>query len=126
MQIAVSLLGLLLIILAIRFGIYAVVIASVSNTTLAFIIIAFFTGRQIQLSVYQQIKAVLLNFLISALVAVAVYWLFSLVNWHYIVVIVLGFLSYASLYIILQYLFGGPSMKIVTSIVKEKIIRKNK
>lgn len=126
LQIAVSLLGLLLIILAIRFGIYAVVIASVSNTTLAFIIIAFFTGRQIQLSVYQQIKAVLLNFLISALVAVAVYWLFSLVNWHYIVVIALGFLTYASLYLLFQYLVGGASMKILVSIVKDKIARKNK
>ena len=113
LQIAVSLLGLILIFCAIRFGIYAVVIASVLNMTLSFVIIAYYTGRQIKLSVYQQINAVLSNFLISTLVAIFIYWLFSLVNWHYIVVIALGFLSYASLYIIMQYLLGGASMKLL-------------
>jgi O-antigen/teichoic acid export membrane protein len=126
LQISVCLTGLLLIVGAIPFGIYTVVIASVLNSTLAFIIIAFFTGRQIKLSVYQQIKTVLPNFLISAVVAVFIYWLFSLVDWHFIVVIALGFLSYALLYIIFQYLVGSASMKIVVSIVKDRIAHKNK
>ena len=126
LQIAVSLLGLLLIFCAIRFGIYAVVIASVLNMTLSFVIIAYYTGRQIKLSVYQQIKAVLSNFLISALVAIFIYWLSSYVNWHYMLVIVFGFISYATLYIIIQYLFGGTSTKMVVSILQNRIIWKNK
>lgn len=126
LQLAVSLLGLILIFSVMRFGIYVVVIASALNSILAFIIIAFFTGCHIQLPVFQQIKAVLPNFLISALVAIFIYWLFSLVNWHYIAVIALGFLSYASLYLLFQYMVGNASMKIVVSIVKDRIVHKNK
>lgn len=126
LQISVCLLGLCLIVSAIHFGIYAVVIASVLNSTLSFMIIAFFTGRQIQLSFCRQIKAVLLNFIIAASVAISVYWLFSYANWHHLLVIVLGFLSYAVFYIILQHLFGGTSTKMIITIVQKRIIQKNK
>lgn len=126
LQISVCLLGLFLIISAIPFGIYAVVVASVLNSTLSFMIIAFFTGRQIQLPLCRQIKAVFLNFIIAALVAISVYWLFSYVNWHYVLVILIGFLSYAALYLLLQYMFGGTSTKMVVSIIQNRIIQKNK
>lgn len=126
LQIVICLFGLIMIVNAIRFGIYAVVVASVLNTTISLIIIAYFTGRRIQLSFFRQIKAVSLNFLISALVAISIYWMFSFVNWHYLVVIFLGLLTYVVAYIVLQYMFGGASAKLIVSIVYNRIIRKDK
>lgn len=121
LQIAVCILGLTLIICTIRFGIYAVVVSSVLNSVLSALIILYFTGKQIQLPIREQLGAVIFNLFLSAIVAIATYWLFSLVSWHDIVKLVLGFLLFVVLYLSLQYLLGGSSFKLVFAVIKSRI-----
>lgn len=126
LQVFVCIVGLVLIVCAIPLGIYAIVIASVLNSIFGMAIILFFTGRQIQLSLLRQLKNISFNFITSALVAIATYWLFSLVTWHFIIELTMGFLTFITLYIILQYTLGGSSMRIVMSLVQGRIQLKNK
>lgn len=121
LQILVSVLGLSLTIAAIPLGIYAVVTASVLNSTIGCLIIVFFTGRQIQLHLSRQIKAVLLNFISSAVVAAVVYYLFSLVTWNVFVELVLGLFAFVSLYLAVQLLIDGSTVKMVYNVVRSKI-----
>lgn len=121
LQVVACVLGLTLSFCAIHFGIYAVVVSTVLNSVLSLLIILYFAGSQIQIHIREQMGAVFLNFVLSAFVAIATYWLFSLVSWHNIVEMVLGFLLFAVLYLSLQYLLGGSSFKIVFMVVKSRI-----
>lgn len=119
--VTVCILGIILVFCAIHFGIYAVVISSVLTSVLSLLIILYFTGRQIQLPIREQLGAVAFNLFLSAIVAITTFWLFSLVSWHDIVEIILGFLLFVVLYLSLQYLLGGSSFKLVLTVVKSRI-----
>lgn len=127
LQITVSALGVLLTICAIPLGIYAVISSSVLNSVIGLMIIVLFSGRQIQLHLSQQIKAVLLNFVSSAIVAAIVYYIFSLVTWQVFIELLFGFMAFVALYLSVQLLFDGATVKLIISVVKNKIrINKSK
>ena len=127
LQITVSALGVLLTICAIPLGIYAVISSSVLNSVIGLMIIVLFSGRQIQLHLSQQIKAVLLNFVSSAIVAAIVYYIFSLVTWHVFIELLFGFMAFVALYLSVQLLVDGATVKLIISVVKNKIrINKSK
>ena len=104
-QVLVCVVGFLLIVLAIPFGIYAVVIVVAINSVLASLIVMRFSGKHIDLNIIQQVKAVFFNFVISAIVGVLVFGLFSFVSWSVFIVLPSAFVLFAIIYLSIHYIF---------------------
>lgn len=114
-QIAVSVIGLLLIALAIPFGIIAVVVSVALNSIVAMMIVVCYAGKYIQMNLYQQLYEVFLNLILSLLVGIFVYWLFSQVSLCVLIMLPLAFLFYAIVYFFAHYLIGSSSYKMTSS-----------
>lgn len=116
-QVFVTVLGFLFIVLAIPLGIYAVVIMVAINSVVGSLIVMGFTGKYIRLHIFHQLKAVLINFAISAITGILVLWLFSYVDWNEYILLPSAFLSFVLAYVSLHFIFKTVSYKMVMSVV---------
>lgn len=116
-QIAVCIIGLLLIVMAIPYGIYAVVISVALNSIIGMLIVACHAGSGIEMNLFQQLREVFLNLAISLLVGILVYWLFSFVSLHALLLLPLAFVVYFTLYFMLHYFIKSQPYMMVSSVL---------
>ncbi len=124
LQVLICIVGLTLIILSIPFGIYALVVSTALNSMIGMLITLYLVSRLIKFSVFTQLKAVSMNFVLSSSIAVAVYLLFSFFTLNIIVELLLGFIAFAGLYLALQCIFGGLSTSIIIPVLKNNLYKK--
>lgn len=114
-QIAVCFIGLLLILLAIPYGIYVVVISVALNSIVGMLIVAYYGGSGIDLNMFRQLRAVSLNLILSLSVGVIVYWIFSFLSLHVLFLLPLAFFVYSTLYFSSHYIIKSQPFQIVSS-----------
>ena len=125
-QIVVCVVGLLFIMLAIPFGIYAVVVMVALNSVISSLIVMCFSGRHINLNIYCQIKEVLYNFILSGITGILAYIVFSDVNWNEFLLLPVAFVFFVIVYITTHYLLRTTSYKMISLLLMEYINKRIK
>lgn len=116
-QIAVCAIGITLILVSIKFGIFAVVMSVSISAILGMIIVAFFSGPYINLNLFKQTKCVFLNLIISLATAAFIYWVVSCFNFTPLFQLILSLLCYTVLYLFIHYFFHTHSFSLVKVIL---------
>lgn len=117
-QIAVCLIGLLLIAISIHFGIIAVVVSVALNSIIGMLIVCAFAGYSISLSVFAQLKDISLNLLLSLFTGGLVYWLSTYVTLPPYILLCTAFIVYMMIYILLHIVLQSSSFKTVMQTAK--------
>ncbi len=116
-QLVGCVIGLILIVISIQFGIYAVVISVAINSIIGMLIQVVFGSYYIGLKLFGMLKYVWLNFFLSIIVGGLVYWGFLEVSLPPFLLLVLGLFCYSLIYWGVNSLIGNNSYKIVKSVV---------
>lgn len=120
-QVIACAVGMLLIFISIPLGINAVVSVVALNSIIGLIIVGWFTGRYIQLSLIHQIKAVLVNLVLSLIAGTLCYFMFNKVLWSPILILLSSFVLFCTTYLILHFLFKTPSLEIAKALLTNHI-----
>ena len=112
------LLGFLLIMVVLPYGIFYVVGVAAFNQILSYVIVTFMSGRKIGYGIFIQMKDTFMN-LFAAVISGCVAVLLSLhIHWHEFILIVVMLMIYISLYLLIHVFFRSMSSKIVFSVIK--------
>lgn len=117
-QIVVSLIGLLLIFVSIKFGIIVVVISVALNSIIGMLVVSYFAGLSINLNVFIQLRDVALNLIFSLLTGVIVYWLSTFVSLHPLALLSASFFVFSVIYMLFHIVFKSSSYKTVMTTAK--------
>lgn len=112
--------GLILITVGLFFGIWGLMFAWIADMFTHFFINAFSLGRLIGYGIGAQIKDVYPQYLLAIFVGVGVYYGTSLLQIHYIYLMILQIIVFLSFYMILSYLFRLKGFQIYYKIILEK------
>ena len=123
-QIAVCIVGIVLIMASIKMGIFAVVMSVSISSIIGMIIVTFFSGPYIELNLLKQLKCVFLNLMISLMVGALVYWGVSYFDLIPLVLLILSVLCYAVVYLIIHYILQTCSYGLVKMILVSYINQK--
>ena len=121
-QVFVTVIGFLFIVLAIPFGIYAVVIMVAINSVVGSLIVMGFSGRYIKLDIFHQIKCLLLNLIISTITGLLILWLFSDKDCGVMIILPSALVSYSAIYLFVHYLLKTSSYKLCMTVVHNKFL----
>lgn len=116
-QMIVCVIGLLLLVFAIPFGIYAVVISVALNSIIGMIIVASYAGSYINTNLFQQLREVIMNLLLSLTIGALIYWLFSLVSLHALLLLPLAIIVYFVSYFSVHHIIKSQSYTMVMSVL---------
>lgn len=103
-QLIKRLIGLVLIIFSVNYGIEAMLWAIASFYYICFIINMFVSKKLINYNIIEQIKDIGLTYTISVAIGILVFYLFSLLNLSNIVALLLQTTTYISLYLLFSYI----------------------
>ncbi len=120
-QLTKRLIGIGLIIWGVRFGIRGLLWAVTSVGYISFIINALINGRLIHYGIGRQIADVGLCFIMSALLAVAVYFLGTLIPLHEFIVMAIQIVLFSGGYILCSKLFKFEGYYTFAEILKSKL-----
>lgn len=124
-QVIEKIIGIIFLILSVRFGMSGLLIANVILEYLFFIINAIVTNKSIHYSIWEQIRDLLPNYLLSILLGILVYFGFTFLKIPNIVHFILEFFVYSLTYIGLSWLFRFKSFYVYKEIIISKV-KKNK
>ena len=124
-QVVKRLIGIGLIFLGVRFGIYGLLWAVTSVGYISFIINAFVNKKLINYGIWSQIKDVGFCYLLSALLAAAVYFGGQLLPFHPYIVMVMQIIAYIALYWLISVIFKMEAYGTYKEIVFQKLRMKN-
>lgn len=120
-QLTKRLIGIGLIFLGVRFGIYGLLWAVASVGYICFIINAIVNKKLINYGIWSQVKDVGFCYLLAALIAVAVYFGGQLLPWHPYWVMIVQIVAYALLYWLASVVFKMEGYETYKGILVEKI-----
>lgn len=123
-QIISCVIGLLLIIISISIGIYAVVAMVALNSIIGMLIVSYYAGQYINLNVYNQLKEVSFNLFLSLIIGVIVYAVFNGCGIHPLLLLPMAFLLFVFLYLFTHYILRSNSYKMVSSIILSHYMNK--
>ena len=133
LQVIKRIVGIILIILSVYFGIVGLLIARVIIEYLFFIINALVTKKAIKYAVIEQIKDILPNYILSLVTGVLTYLLFQHIHFTFLIDrinnllhIISSFLIFTSFYILISNLFKFEAFIIYKNIIKQKLSKKGK
>ena len=121
LQIIKRIIGIILILLSIHFGMSGLLIANVIIEYVFYIINATVTNKVINYSLWEQTKDLLPNFILSIVIGLLVYFLFTFISLPNILIILLEFLIYSILFISISALFKFKSFLIFKDIIVSKL-----
>ncbi len=125
-QIVVSLIGLLLIIISIKFGIIAVVVSVALNSIIGMLVVSYFAGISINLNIFVQLRDVVLNLILSLLTGVIVYWLSTFVSLNPFALISVALVVFIVIYMLFHIVIKSSSYRIVMATVKAYYQQRNR
>ncbi len=117
-QVAVCVIGLLLIFMAIPYGIYAVVIMVAANSVIGMIIVICFAGKHIGFDVLQQLRTISQNLILSVIAGAVSYLLFSYVSWSELLLIPVSFVVYVIVYLMEHFFIKSKSLSLLSTTVE--------
>lgn len=123
-QIAVCVIGIVLIMASIKMGIFAVVMSVSISSIIGMVIVTVFSGPYIELNLFKQLKCVFLNLIISLAAGAFVYWVVSFWNLTPLVLLIVSFLCYAVVYLLVHYILHTQSFGLVKVILISYINQK--
>ena len=116
-QIVVCFWGLLFVFISIPVGIYAVVVMVAINSIIGFCLVALFTGKHVDLSLLNQIKEVMANFLISFVAGAVSFIILKDSQFNVIIQLLAAIAIFSATYFLLHYLFKSKPYLMVTNVV---------
>ena len=123
-QVLVCCIGILLIIAAIPFGIQLVVWTVALSSIIGLLLVVLFSGKQIDLGLFKQIKAVSVNFIFSLIAGIACYLVFHNLTWNVFALLLISFIAFVAVYLLLHYLVRSSSLSIVISAIAGSICKR--
>ena len=120
-QLSKRLIGIGLIIAGFQFGIYGLLWAVTSVGYISFIINAFVNKKLIRYGIWRQMGDVGFCYLLSALLAVAVYFGGQLLPFHPYIVMAVQIVAYVALYWLISVLFKMEAYETYKEIIAQKI-----
>ena len=117
-QVFSILLGFLLIILALRYGIFYVVGVVAFNQVLSYVIVSIMSGSRIGYSILTQIKDTLMNFMVAVISGVISIYISSHFHWHAFILVIVMLMIYFIFYLSIHVVLRSMSSRIVFTIVK--------
>lgn len=121
LQVLTAILGLLIVLSVMCFGVMSVVGAIVFNSFLFLVIVCYNSGKQIDYSVWCQIKDVSMNFLISVLLGLLFFKFSQDLHWNYIVLIVVMSILYSVAYLTIHYMLKTTSFALIKNVFENHI-----
>ena len=123
-QLVKRLIGIGLIFLGVRFGIYGLLWAVTSVGYISFVINAIVNKKLINYGIWSQVKDVGFCYLLAAALAVAVYFGGQLLPFHPYIVMVVQIVAYIALYWLVSVLFKMEAYETYKEIVLQKVRRR--
>lgn len=124
LEIVKKILGISLIFVFTKlWGVMGVMYALTLNSVIEFFMNGYYAGKFTGFGIVKQASDILPTLFISAVVAIAVYWLMGLIGikgWHLFNIVVSG-LCYVILYIGLSYIFRIPALTTYRNIFKSRV-----
>ena len=111
----------LIIVLSIPMGIKAVVISVALNSLIGLVIVVIIAGGRINYGLFNQIKAVSVNFSFAFMSGVVCLFLFSKFSMNYFLLVIISLLFYSFIYFSFHYLAKSSPYLIVKAVVTNKI-----
>lgn len=120
-QLIKRLCGLIIILISVRFGMTALLIALVAIEYLFFIINGIVTSKTIQYSFFRQIIDLLPNYILSIGAAVIVYIVFKNFSFSNLITIILEFLLYITIFLLISGLLKFKGFVIYKEIITNRL-----
>lgn len=125
-QLAKRIVGIIILLLSIKFGMSGLLIALIIIEYLFFIINGVITSKTIVYSFKEQVFDILPNYILSIVSGILVYFIFRNFTLSNILLILLEFITYTTFFIFVSYIFKFKGFIIYSDIIKEKLLKKHK
>lgn len=122
-QIISGVIGIIIILCAIPYGLMSVVAAVSLNSFIGYAVVGIISGKLINYSFISQIRDILSNFLTSVLSGLFTLAISSLSFFNMYLTIILGFIIFIFIFILLNILFRPLSFKLVYCVVKSNLFK---
>ena len=133
LQVIKRIVGIILIILSVYFGMIGLLIARVVIEYIFFVINAIVTNKAIKYSIFEQIKDILPNYILSFVTGLLTYLLFQHIHFNLsierinnLLQILSSFVIFTSFYILVSSIFKFYGFAIYKDIIKQKFSKEKK
>ena len=117
-QVLSILLGFLLIVVVLPYGIFYVVGVVAFNQILSYVIVSVMSGRRIGYSIFNQMKDTFMNLFAAVVSGLGTMFISSDIHWHAFVLVVVMLMIFVAIYLSVHMALHSSSSRIVFSVVK--------
>jgi teichuronic acid exporter len=125
-EIIKKIIGIIALLLSIRWGIIGMIYSIVFTSFVSFFISAYFSAKIVQYGIKEQTLDVLPSFLLSIVAGFAIMFLTSFLNLHNFFLLCVQIISYIAMYLCLAQIFNRKILHMYVSIILERTAGKTK